>query len=174
MASSSLSSSSPLTETNHANQQNDPPEKTIASSPSPLAADFAAIYNLPALARNVEIELHSQIHMFGSQPLTTVFHKAHTVGQMPFDTIPWEDYFLQHPSHPTVSTTATIDASQKRTITSSSTTSASASSFGIPLTPHDRLLSDDQVVSVALAARTVKGTTHPYAHLFNDVLTEGD
>ena len=160
------------------NRQNDQ-EKTIASpsTTSPLiAAEFAAIYNLPALSRNIETELHSQTQIFGSQPLTVVFHKANTAGQMPFGTIPWEDYFLHYPSSPAVTTTTTIDASQK-SMTSTTTTitaTTTAPSYGIPSTPRDRLLSDAQVVPVALAARTIKGTTHPYAHLFNDIITEGD
>ena len=141
----SRSSSSSLVETNRGTG----PQKTIESPPL-LATDFAAIYNLPALARNVEIELRSQTHMF--EPMIAVFHKANTVGQMPFGTIPWEDYFLEYPS-------------------TSSSAAAAASSFAIP---RDRLLSDAQVIPAALAARTLKGTTHPYAHLFNEVLTEGD
>jgi len=157
------------------------PEKTIASPPalsSSLAVEFAAIYNLPALARNVETELQSQTQIFGSQPLTVVFHKANTVGQMPFGTITWEDYFLHYPSSPTVTTNTTIDTSQKRMIssrtTSSSSTTTVAPSYFIHSTPSNRLLSDVQVDPIALTARAIKGTTHPYAHLFNDIVTEGD
>ena len=145
----------------------------IKAISSPLAADFIAIYNLPASARNVEIELHSQSHMFDSQPTTAVFHKANTVGQMPFSTIPWEDYFVGYPSPTAVSISDTTGTSQRRTI-QSAPSPAAASSFAIPPTPRDRLLADDQIIPAALTARTLKGSTHPYAHLFNSVLTEGD